>query len=134
MSVFASPQRLRFLRDASATQKSHKMSRLVSVVRVSVKRRRSGFKHHNIDDHSEEHREKCRLHCRLYARCNEVNESQSTYQELVCQSMEILPSVVSCRLADVDRQKVMAELTAAGPTPLQVQDQIDDDFRRVGLK
>jgi hypothetical protein len=48
--------------------------------------------------------------------------------------MEILPSVVSCRLADVDRQKVMAELTAAGPTPLQVQDQIDDDFRRVGLK
>ena len=110
------------------------MSRLVSVVRVSVKRRRSGFKHHNIDGHSEEHREKCRLHCRLYARCNEVNESQSTYQELVCQSMEILPSVVSCRLADVDRQKVMAELTAAGPTPLQVQVQIDDDFRRVGLK
>ena len=73
------------------------------------------------------------LRCRLYARCNEVNEWQSTYKEEVCQSMEILLSLVSHRPAGVDRQKEMAELTAAGLIPPQVLDQTDDDFHRVGL-
>jgi len=51
----------------------------------------------------------------------------------VCQLKKILLSLVSHHPAGVDRQKEMVELTVAGLFPPQVQDQIDDDFRREGL-